>query len=374
MDSLNLVEISRSALIHNLAICRSHMGSAALMALVKADAYGHGMIDCARILANEKVEAFGVAEACEGQKLRESGINRQIFVLVGSVSSSLRCILDHQLTPVLTDRAAVPELAALAQSENQRIDVHVKMDAGMGRQGMFPSELPALVREIEASPWLQVAGIMAHFPMGDIQGADNSVQVRATFRRTAEEIRRLIPRKCCLHLANSGGLFYVNDTCFDMVRPGISLYGYYPDGHIGRDTASAPLLRPVMRFSTRIIQVRHVPAGTGLGYNHIFTTKRSSTIAVLPVGYANGYLRSLSNRARVLIHGQRVPVVGRVSMNLTLVDVTNLDGVQAGDEVVLLGNQGEASIYADEIATWMDTISYEPLCLFGNLNRRVTVD
>lgn len=374
MDSLNLVEISRSALIHNLAICRSHMGTTALMALVKADGYGHGMIDCARILANEKVEAFGVAEACEGQKLREAGISSPIFVLVGSVSPALSCILDHQLTPVLTDRAAVPELAALAQRKGQRIEVHIKMDAGMGRQGIFPSELPALVQEIEASLWLQVAGIMAHFPMGDVQGADSSTQVRATFGDTTEQIRRLIPRKCCLHLANSGGLFYVSDTCFDMVRLGISLYGYYPDGHIGRDTASPPLLRPVMRFSTRIIQVRHIPAGTGLGYNHIFTTKRPTTIAVLPVGYANGYLRNLSNKACVLIHGQRMPVVGRVSMNLTLVDATDLGSVQPGDEAVLLGNQGEASIYADEIAAWMDTISYEPLCLFGNLNRRVIVD
>ena len=147
-----------------------------------------------------------------------------------------------------------------------------------------------------------------------------------------------------------------------------------PDGSVGKIAASPPFLQPVMRFSTRVIQVRQVPAGRGLGYCHLFTTHRASTIAVLPVGYEDGYLRALSNRAQVLIGGLRAPVVGRISMNLTLVDVTDLPEVRVGDEAVLLGQQGEEEISADEVAGWMDTISYEVLCLFGNLNERVLVD
>jgi alanine racemase len=183
-----------------------------------------------------------------------------------------------------------------------------------------------------------------------------------------------VPGKYCLHLANSGGLFYVAGARLDMIRPGIALYGYYPDGADGRAAASPPLLRPVMRFSTRVIQVRQVPAGSGLGYWHLFTTSRPSTIAVLPVGYEDGYLRVLSNRAQVLIGGRRAPVIGRISMNLTLVDITDLPEVRVGAEAVLLGCQGEAEISADEVAGWMETISYEVLCLFGNLNERELVE
>ncbi len=159
-----------------------------------------------------------------------------------------------------------------------------------------------------------------------------------------------------------------------MVRLGIALYGYYPDGQAGEAMASPPLLQPAMRFTTRVIQVRQVPAATGLGYNHLFTTTRPTTVAVLPVGYADGYLRLLSNRAQVLIHGRKAPVIGRISMNLTLVDITGIDGVRVEDEVVLLGRQGDLHITADDIAAWMDTISYEVLCLFGNLNDRDYVD
>ena len=160
-----------------------------------------------------------------------------------------------------------------------------------------------------------------------------------------------------------------------MVRPGISLYGYYPEGSQHEFGEGDIPLEPVMRFVTKIIQVRTVPSGTGLGYGHTFITKRKTKLAVLPVGYEDGYLRSLSNRAEVLIDGRRFPVVGRVSMNLTLVDITDSNGtIKKGDEVVLLGKQGGEEITADEIAGWMDTISYEVLCLFGNLNRRYYID
>jgi len=374
MKSLNCVAISRAALIHNFDQCRQLAGDASVLALVKADAYGHGMIDCARIFAERGAAALGVAEASEGVQLRAAGITLPILVLAGVMPQTLPAILDANLTPVVVDQAILPELSRQAQLRHVEVGLHLKLDAGMGRQGTLPSDFIALVHAVQALPCLRLEGVMAHFPFSDDRVSPNSAQVLATFAEATATLARLVPGKCSLHLANSGGLFYVAGARLDMIRLGISLYGYYPDGLIGRAAAAEPFLQPVMRFSTRIIQVRQVSAGSGLGYNHLFTTSRPSTIAVLPVGYEDGYLRCLSNKAQVLIGGRRAPVVGRISMNLTLVDITDCDAVQVGDEAVLLGTQGRAEITADDIAGWMDTISYEVLCLFGQLNERVLVD
>lgn len=374
MKSINRVAISRAALIHNFGVCRRLAGEAAILPLVKADGYGHGMIDCARIFAEQGAAAFGVAEAVEGLQLRAAGITQPILVLAGVLPQTLSMIVEGGLTPVVVDSAILPELSRLARKCQTVVGVHLKLDAGMGRQGVLPSGFVELVRAVEAQPSLRLDGVLAHFPLADDRESCNSAQVLQTFTETTAALARLVPGKCCLHLANSGGLFYVAGARLDMVRPGIALYGYYPDGPAGRASASPPLLQPAMRFSTRILQVRQVPAGSGLGYNHLFTTTRPSAIAVLPVGYEDGYLRCLSNRAQVLIGGHRVPAVGRISMNLTLVDVTGLEGVSAGDEAVLLGRQGGEEITADEIAGWMETISYEVLCLFGKLNERILVD
>lgn len=176
-----------------------------------------------------------------------------------------------------------------------------------------------------------------------------------------------------VHLANSGAVLYFPGAHQDMIRPGIALYGCYPDGQQGRGDCSELQLSPVMRFSSRVIQVKDVPAGTGLGYGHSFITKRPTRIALIPVGYEDGYLRCLSNKAQGLIQGKRVSVVGRISMNITMFDVTDIDNVCPGDEVVLLGRQGMSEITADEIACWMQTINYEVCCLFGNLNQRLYV-
>ena len=345
------------------------------MPLVKADGYGHGMIDCARIFADQGAAAFGVAEAIEGVRLRAAGITQPILVLAGVIPCTLSTIVAAGLTPVVTDPSVLPELSRLAGAQGIEVGLHIKLDAGMGRQGVLPADFIDMLKAAQQLPHLRVDGVMAHFPLSDDRQSDNSASVLHTFLATTNVLADCGVRKCCLHLANSGGLFYVAGARLDMVRPGIALYGYYPDGALGKNDAKPPLLRPAMRFVTKVIQVRTVPAGCGLGYWHLFTTARPSRIAVLPVGYEDGYLRALSNRAKVLIAGQRVPVIGRISMNLTLVDITDLDlEVRLGDEVVLLGRQGDEEISADEVADWMGTISYEVLCLFGKLNERELVE
>lgn len=346
------------------------------MAMVKTDGYGHGLVECARIFAGEGAAAFGVAEVAEGIALREAGLEQPVFVLAGLLPGMIPALLQYNLTPVVVDRLILPELSRQAQRSGGEVGLHLKVDAGMGRQGCLPEAVPGLVREIEALPALRLDGIMAHFPMTDDPEPANTRQVFGRFTDMIQDLADdvdIMLTGCCFHIANSGGLLRYSMTRLDMVRPGIALYGYYPGGEPGRTGPEA--LQPALRFVTRIIQVRTVPAGTALGYGRTFTTSRTTTLAVLPVGYANGYLRSLSNRAEVLVRGQRAPVVGRVSMNLTLVDVTDVDGpVEWGGEAVLLGRQGDETITADELASWMDTISYEVLCLFGNLNRRYYQD
>jgi len=346
-------------------------GSAKIMPLVKADGYGHGMIECARIFAGEGADAFGVAEVCEGRILRETGIRQPIFVLVGMMPDAIPEMLDHRLTPVVVDGSLLPELSTQAENKGLEVGLHIKMDVGMGRQGCLPGELPEIVRQIKELPGLHLEGIMAHFPMADEPASANTLEVFDRFQQMVSGVETMLPAGCSLHIANSGGLFHFTSTALHMVRPGIALYGCFPEGNEYQGKDGEDELEQAMRFVTKIIQVRSVPSGIGLGYGQTYTTSRQTILAILPVGYEDGYLRRLSGRAEVLVCGQRAPVVGRISMNLTLVDVTDVKGeVRRGDEAVLLGSQGEEMITADEVASWMDTISYEVLCLFGNLNDR----
>ncbi len=374
LESLNKVVVSRRALRHNFSVCSDQAGSSAVMAMVKADGYGHGMVECARVFADCGAAAFGVAEVVEGIELRRAGFEQPIFILAGVLPEFFDALFEYGLTPVLVDATLIPALAREAVLRRKEIAVHVKMDAGMGRQGFLPAELGDIVAAIKSREGLRLQGIMAHFPMADNPDPAGSKRILADFLRAVAGLRPDIHQDLCLHIANSGGLFSVDGTSLDMVRPGISLYGYGAAGAADVSATAEPQLIPAMQFVSRVIQVREVPAGTGLGYGHIFTTGRTTRLAVLPVGYEDGYLRVLSNRARVLLHGRSAPVVGRISMNLTLVDVTDINAVRVGDEAVLLGSQGRETITADEIGGWMETISYEVLCLFGHCNRIEYVD
>lgn len=374
IKSLNSVEISLPALYHNYRMLKAKAGGRPMLAMVKADGYGHGMVECARALADAGVDCFGVAEAVEAVQLRRYGIDQPVLIMAGILPEMIPSLFTYRLTPVVVDGSFLEAISAEAIKRKQHIELHLKVDAGMGRQGCLPADMGDLITRITQLPGLELAGIMAHFPMADDRTSDSSNEITALFCRELDAVRALLPENILIHLANSGGVLYFPGSHRDMIRPGISLYGCYPDGRQGVDHAEDPRLQPVMRFSSRIIQVKDVPAGTGLGYGHTFTTTRASRIALIPAGYEDGYLRALSKMAQGLIHGQRVPVVGRISMNLTMFDITDLDMVFPGDEVVLLGRQGDEEITADEIADWLGTINYEVLCLFGNLNSRVYVD
>ncbi|KPK37028.1 MAG: hypothetical protein AMK70_00110 [Nitrospira bacterium SG8_35_1] len=376
--SFNRVEIDLSTLQENFLSIQKAVGlQVKIMAVVKSDAYGHGLVACAQALYRAGARTFGVAEAWEGVKLRQAGLEGDIVVLLGGSSESYEHIIRHALTPVVYDVDFLIGLSNQAARMKSDVKVHLKVDVGMGRLGVLPEEAESYVSLIKRLPGITLSGFLSHFPEADEPGAvQKTSQQLAHFKDLLGRFKKGKGGNSVTHIANSAALIYFPDTHLDMVRPGISLYGCYPGASPARVKKVRPSLelRPVMSFKTRVIQVKELAPGSGISYGHTFVTRRKSRIAVLPVGYADGYLRNLSNRAQVLIGGSRAPVCGRVCMNATMVDTTDLPPVHAGDEVVLLGKQGEARITADEIAQWMETISYEVLCLFGAFNERIYVN
>lgn len=367
--SFNQISIDSSALHRNFRIMQQRVGrDIRVMAMIKADGYGHGMIQTAVRFAGAGCNCFGVAEIGEGVELRRAGIQGQIFVLLGFQPSQEQLFFDYDLTPVVFEYQALRLLSQAAVKNGKEISLHLKVDCGMGRLGIMPAELQDFLAKMEKLPGVSLAGIMSHFPMADDATSTHTLEMYQRYTTICAQSRQQTPVLC--HIANSGAALYFPDTCCDMVRLGISLYGLYPDGAKGRELDGKEKLIPAMSFTTRVVQVKSVPAATGISYGHTFVTGQQTRLAVLPLGYADGFLRSLSNKAQVLIKGKRARIIGRICMNLCMADISEIQGVETGDQVVILGSQGAETITADEIAEWMGTISYEVLCLFGNNNER----
>jgi alanine racemase len=372
-ESRNRIRIDCSLLQHNYRCIEEIAGpQVEVMAMVKGDAYGHGMAQAAAAFAACGCRNFGVAEVVEAVRLRDSGITGAVYVMLGFEPDEAELFFQHDLTPVVFQERDIRALALAAKKYGWEIGVHLKVDCGMGRLGLLPHEVASFVTKIEELPGVFLAGIMAHFPEADQRQSTSTQAVFSCYRQVLDELGARF--QGIRHIANSGATLNFPEMAYDMVRAGISLYGYYPDGGTGVGLAHRCRLAPAMSFATKVIQVKELPAGSGVSYGNTFITRRPTRLAVLPVGYEDGYLRDLSNRGEVLIRGQRAPVRGRVCMNLCMVDVTEIAGVEPGDEVVLLGGQGGETISADEIAGWMGTISYEVLCLFGNTNSRIHIE
>ncbi|MFO7604950.1 MAG: alanine racemase [Desulfurivibrionaceae bacterium] len=367
--SHNRVEIDLGALRGNYRQIQAKVGGRVnVMAIVKSDAYGHGLVAVARALAGEGCGIFGVAEVDEGISLRGAGVAGEIVVLLGILPDSFAALIEFGLQTVVYDREVLADLSAYAVRHKRRVGVHLKVDTGMGRLGIPPDHLDDILDLLSDLPGIRLAGILSHFPRADDR-ADLG-QALDQNRRFAEIAAR-VGNRCeagSAHVANSAAILNLPNSHFDMVRPGITLYGCYPFPAEQGD--SGLQLKQVMSFKTRVIQVKEVPAGYGISYGHTYRTTRPTRLAVLPVGYADGYLRRLTGRAEVLIGGRRAPILGRICMNACLADITDLDRVKAGEEAVIMGSQGREEITADEIAGWSETISYEILCLFGGRNQR----
>ena len=380
-DSVNRVWVSAEALKANYRlVCSALPPDTPLLAMVKADGYGHGMVDAATAFAAAGCRHFGVAELPEAVRLRQAGIEGEIVVMDGLWPGQEEYFSRHGLSAAVCSTESARLLSAAGEVGGCRVPVHIKVDCGMTRLGIRPEDTLAFAQALIQLPGIEVAGLFAHFPEADDPEKPSNRSVCDRFAEASAALaaaQATMPGPCrppcrppCRHLANSGAIFNLPMAHLDMARSGIALYGCAPDGNPGHAVIGGTALQPAMRFVSRVLQVKDVPAGRGVSYGHTFITARPSRLAVLPVGYEDGYQRALSNKASVLIGGRRVPIVGRICMNLCMADVTNIAGVAAGDEVVLIGSQGDERISADELASQAGTISYELLCMIGNNNQR----
>ena len=370
------VEIDLNNLASNFTVIKNRVGDLAkVMAVVKANAYGHGAIQCARRLVKEGAEWFGVALPEEGLELRAAGIGQPILSLGGFWEGQAGLCIQQRITPVVYRLDAVAAINQAAREAGVVADVHVKVDTGMGRLGIRSDQLSEFVSGLKEFENVRIDGLMTHFAAAD----DAACQPL-----TKDQIKRFDAavalfcdqgyRPTHLHLANSAGIYGHREAWGTMVRPGGVLYGLWRD--VLPMSVSDSGLRQVMSLHSRICLLKWVPAGETIGYGCTFEASRRTLIATLPVGYHDGYMRGLSNRANVIVRGVLAPVVGRISMDLTLVDVTNVPDVQLNDQVTLLGTDKSTqavSITAEDLARIVGTLSYEVTCGVGSRVPRVYV-
>lgn len=338
--------------------------AARVMAIVKANAYGHGAVACARRLASEGAEWFGVALPEEGIELRESGITQPILCLAGYWPGQAALCIQHRLTPVVYRLDMIESLHKAASDAGVVVDVHLKVDTGMGRLGVRHDQLSEFVDALDSFRSVRVDGLMSHLAAADDAGCQPLTREQiGRFEEAVGLFRDHGYRPTHLHLANSAGIFGHREAWGNMVRPGGVLYGLWRDV-LPLSTRDAALL-PVMSLHSRISLLKWVPPGETIGYGCTFEASRRSLIATLPVGYHDGYMRGLSNRGHVIVRGVYAPVVGRVSMDLTLIDVTNVPDVRVDDQVTLLGldkQNAALKITAEDLARTVGTLSYEVTC------------
>jgi alanine racemase len=385
----SIAEIDAAALVHNLQAAKRHAPSAEALCVVKADGYGHGAALCAPVLQNAGVRRFGVATVDEGVELREAGVTGTVLILGGACwwDDPAR-LLEHDLVPVLSSAEELRALDSFAvtRPDDRPVPVHLKVDTGMGRIGVPVGDDPAralqpFVDAARAAKRVRVVGVCTHFANADLADEAFNDRQRARFVEAVRALRAAqLPLKVA-HLSNSAATLSLGALADELelpvwVRPGLMLYGYSPFG----PRRFADELEPVLRWSAPVVARKRVPAGTPVSYGSTFVTDRETELAVLGVGYADGYRRGVSGRASVLFGGVRVPVRGRVCMDLMVADVTDLvarrgpEGCRLGARAVLLGADGDERITAWEVAHWADTIAYEILTGVGRRVPRILIE
>ena len=354
-------EIDRAALRHNAGVVRERVGSAEMLAVVKANAYGHGLVGVAETLAND-AKYFGVANLEEALALRTAGLKHPVIILGPALPSERETIVGREFIPTIS---AVDEAEAFDRIGPGAINF--KVDTGMGRMGVPETESVAAFKKVTALRNVRVHSISTHMPVSN-EDENFTREQLVRFRKVVEQLRAAVPGDYKAHVLQSAGTLAFNDTPHDIVRAGIMLYGVSPLPEFQR------LLKPVMTWKTRIGLIRDMPEGHGISYGRTFITPRPMRVATLSAGYADGYPRHISSRdAAMLVRGQRCPLLGRVTMDLMMIDVSRIDAAAVGDEVVLMGRQGDEEISCHELAEKADTITWEIITRVGSRVRRVYV-
>jgi len=366
-------EVSLTALRQNFRTVQKHVGvDVTVCAVVKADAYGHGAVECSRALEAEGARWLGVTSLDEAIPLREAGIRSNILLMTGFWRGEEAEIIRLRLTPTVWEPWHIEALELAAAAMGVQHPVHLKVDTGMGRLGVSVDQLPSVLNALRAARHLVLEGFSTHLASSEIMDAPSVAEQERAFDVARRMVREAGMEPTYVHMANTAAVISRRETWNSMVRPGVALYGYYlPFQRAGREVSGGTLrlpVKPVLTWKTRILSLRDFSANQPLGYGATYITKAPAHVAVLPVGYADGYNRQLSNRGRVIVRGHYAPIVGRISMDLTLVDVTGIPGVAVADEVILLGASEGLNVDALEHAELANSTPYEILC---NISKRV---
>jgi alanine racemase len=361
-----VAEINLSALSYNLNQVRLKVGSEKkIIAIVKANAYGHGAVEIAKRASASGADILGVGTVEEGMEIREAGVISPILVLTGFFKGDEEYIVSHNLSSVIYTYESALLISKEAEKSGKTVGVHIKVDTGMERLGIHPSETKEFLKKISSLKNIKVEGILTHFAAAyepDKKITEKQIEIFKNLIHELQQDGYFIP---LIHTSNSAAILKYPESYFSAVRPGIILYGSIPFKPPSGD------FKPVMSWKTRIIYINSVPQETGISYGRSFITKRKSVIATIPIGYADGYSRSLSNKAEVLAGGIRVPQVGVICMDVCMIDITGLQNVKVGDEVVLIGKQGDEEIRVEELASLAGTIPYEIFCSIGRRVKRI---
>jgi alanine racemase len=356
------IRVNLPAIGHNLAQIRAHCG-VPVMAIVKADAYGHGLVPVARYLEAQGVDHLGVAFLEEGVALREAGIRTPILVLGGIFGPQLAQFFTHDLEITVSSLDKLRQVEAAAEAQGRKARIHLKVDTGMERIGVHSETCGPFIAAAVASRWCEIRGIYSHLACGDDPESPMTAEQVQRFAAACAHFDRLGAPMPVRHLANSGGVLHFPESHLDMVRPGILLYGVYPDPGARRTVE----VQPALSLTSRVVYFKVVQAGRSISYGATYRLDRDSRVVTIPIGYGDGYPRGLSSKGQVLIRGKRYPIAGRVCMDQFMVDI-GWDSAYNEDEVVLIGSQGAERISAEDVAGWAGTIAYE---ILTGLNHRI---
>lgn len=363
--------VDLGAYAHNLRLVRQIIpADCQIMAIMKANAYGHGAVPLAHRAIAEGASMLGVAMVDEAIMLRENGIKAPILVLVQPPEDALPALIEYNLRPMLSDVRAAERLGELARKANKMIPVHCKVDSGMGRQGFELDEAVRNMLFLTRVPNIDIEGVATHFPVADLPDNPFTLNQIRQFKQVLRQLdKEGIPYEIA-HAANSAAILNYPSSAFGMVRPGLMTYGAWP----GETPPASSPLKPVLRWETQVILVKELEAGASVGYGRTYTAPEASRVAILPVGYADGYKHSLSNKADVLIRGKRCPVRGSVCMDQIVADVSALKHVEAGDTATLIGTDGDETITVEELARHAQSIPYDILVGIGTRVQRKYIE
>jgi len=351
-------EIDLSAIAYNVAEIKKQVHPAQVMAVVKADGYGHGAVQVARVAIENGASYLGVALVEEGIELRQQGIREPILIFGGSFEEQLKNYFDYNLEITIYKEDTANKLAEIANELQKPIEAHIKIDTGMGRVGIRYNKAVSFVEFVNKLDGVSLKGIYTHFATSDEKDKQFANLQFDRFKKIISQVEKKSIHVPLIHAANSGAILDLPETYLDMVRPGVMMYGHYPSG----DTTESIAIKPAMTFKSKVSYIKDVNEYTSVSYGRKFVTSRSTRLATLPVGYADGYNRLLTNRGIVLIRGKKFPVVGRVCMDLIVVDLGENQTIQEGDEVILFGRVEDNAFTVQEICNQLNTIPYEVTC------------